>query len=63
MPTHPYMIWTFGKENHRKAIPAHECIIVFRKPDPNEKLKDWKEAGWTGKVKKLREGLTLLEFM
>jgi len=40
LPTHPYMIWTFGPEKYRKAIPAHEYVAVFRKPDPTIKLTD-----------------------
>ncbi len=40
LPTHPYMIWTFGDEKHRKFIPAHEDLLLFRKPDPKVKLKE-----------------------
>ena len=32
-PTIPYMIWTFGAENKRKAIPQHEELAVLVKPD------------------------------
>lgn len=32
LPTIPYMIWTFGPENRRKAIPQHEELVVLRKP-------------------------------
>lgn len=39
-PTLPYMIWTFGPENRRKAIPQHEEMVVLRKPSDEEPLEE-----------------------
>lgn len=36
LPITPYMIWTFGPEHRRKAIPCHEELVVLRKPVDTE---------------------------